>query len=85
MDSTFTRTNEDTFGFMHNDISQPFPDTLFANLYGVNEYGCADTAIPKRLIIYPEVHAVFTASEHEVCDSSNITFDNNSIDYLIIQ
>ena len=84
MDSVFSRTNINSFNFNHNDASQPNPDTLFVNMYGVNRFGCTDTAFSKRLIIYPEVHAIFTTSEHEVCDSTNINFTNNSLGYKLL-
>ena len=84
MDSVFTRTNYNSFIFNHNDITQPNPDTLFVDMYGVNEFGCADTAISKRLIIYPEVHTNFSVSDHEICDSTNISFTNNSIGYNLL-
>ncbi len=84
MDSTFTRNDMNGFSFYHNDISQPNPDTLMVAMFGMNRYGCADTAITKRMIIYPEVHADFTASDHEICDSINIGFANNSVGYNLL-
>ncbi|HLO57918.1 MAG TPA: PKD domain-containing protein [Bacteroidales bacterium] len=84
MDSAFTRNNVNTFTFNHNDATQPNPDTLYVGMYGTNSYNCADTAITKRLIIYPEVHAIFSASEDKVCDSTEIDFTNHSVGYNLL-
>ncbi len=84
MDSVFARDNYNSFVFNHNDDTQPNPDTLFVDMYGVNAFGCTDTAISKRLIIYPEVHTLFTISDHEICDSTNISFVNNSVGYNLL-
>ncbi|HEX2394190.1 MAG TPA: hypothetical protein VHI78_02530, partial [Bacteroidales bacterium] len=84
LDSNFTRNDMDAFSFYHNDITQPSPDTLYAYMYGENSFGCTDTAISKRMVIFPEVHSLFTASDHEACDSTIITFTNNSVGYNLI-
>lgn len=84
MDSTFSRTNNNSFVFNHNDATQPYPDTLFIAMVGMNDAGCPDTAITKRLIIYPEVHADFSMTDDAVCDSTNIGFTNNSIGYKLV-
>jgi PKD repeat protein len=84
MDSSFTRNTMVPFAFDHNDATQPNPDTLFMSMYGENAYGCPDTAITKRLIIYPEVHASFIKSEDEICDSVDVSFINNSVGYRLM-
>ena len=83
MDSAFKRTNFNSFIFNHTDVTQPNPDTLFVDMYGVNQYGCADTAVSKKLIIFPEVNAAFTMSDDKVCDSVTIGFINNSTGYRL--
>lgn len=83
IDSSFTKTDANAFTFTHNDNSQPLPDTIYASMYGENTFGCTDTAISKRMIIYPEVHAKFTASDHIACDSTIIAFNNNSLGYKL--
>jgi PKD repeat protein len=84
MDSLFTRTTNNSFVFNHNDATQPNPDTLYIEMYGTSDYGCADTAVVKKLIIYPEVHALFSASDHDICDSVNIDFTNSSLGYRLL-
>ncbi len=84
INNTFSHTTYDAFPFNHNDNTQPNPDTIFVDMIGINQYGCTDTAISKRMIILPEVHALFTASDHEICDSININFTNNSIGYNLM-
>jgi PKD repeat protein len=84
MDSAFTRNNIASFAFNHNDITQPNPDTLYISMHGENAYGCPDTAITKRMIIYPEVHAGFIKSEDAICDSVDISFINNSFGYRLM-
>jgi PKD repeat protein len=84
MNNAFTRNDMDAFPFNHNDNTQPNPDTLFVDMVGVNDYGCTDTAISKKIIVLPEVHAIFNASDHEICDSININFTNNSIGYNML-
>ena len=84
LDSVFTRTNYNSFVFNHDDHTQPNPDTLFVEMYGVNQFGCTDTALAKRLIIYPEVRADFQLSDDEICDSVNINITNNSIGYNLL-
>lgn len=84
LNNAFSRNDMDAFPFCHNDNTQPNPDTLFVDMVGVNDFGCTDTAISKRIIVLPEVHALFTASDHEICDSINISFTNNSIGYNLL-
>ncbi|MBN2482073.1 MAG: gliding motility-associated C-terminal domain-containing protein [Bacteroidales bacterium] len=84
MDSVFTSTNSDSYIFNHNDNTQPYPDTLYIAMVGVNLAGCPDTAITKRLIIYPEVHAEFSMTDDAVCDSTNIGFTNHSVGYKLL-
>ncbi len=84
LDSVFVRNNSNTFAFNHNDSTQPNPDTLFVSMYGLNAYGCPDTALTKRLIIYPEVHADFIKSDDDICDSVEVGFINNSIGYRLL-
>jgi gliding motility-associated-like protein len=84
LDSIFTRNNASSVLFEHNDVTQPNPDTLFVNMVGINDYGCTDTALSKRIIVLPEVHAQFTASDYNICDSIKIEFNNNSIGYNLM-
>ncbi len=84
LDSVFVRNNNNTFAFNHNDATQPYPDTLFVSMYGLNAYGCPDTALTKRIIVYPEVHSVFIKSDDNICDSVEVGFINNSIGYKLL-
>jgi gliding motility-associated-like protein len=84
LNDVFSRTSTDVFAFNHNDNTQPNPDTLFFDMAGVNDYGCTDTAISKKIVVLPEVHALFTASDDEICDSIKINFSNNSIGYNLL-
>jgi hypothetical protein len=63
MDSLLHAPPRAVLHFIGNDVTQPNPDTLLVNMVEVNEFGCTDTAISKRLIIFPEVHAVFSLSD----------------------
>ena len=83
-DSSFVKNNKLIFPFHHNDATQPNPDTLYISMIGLNAYNCPDTAIPKRMVIYPEVHAGFLKSETSICDSVDVDFINNSIGYNLV-
>ena len=83
-DSTFIKTDKFIFPFNHTDSTQPNPDTLYIGMVGLNTYNCPDTAIPKRMVIFPEVHANFLKSEMAVCDSVDVSFINNSVGYNLV-
>ncbi|MBN1414744.1 MAG: PKD domain-containing protein [Bacteroidales bacterium] len=83
-DSAFVKNNKFIFPFTHNDTTQPNPDTLYISMYGLNAYNCPDTAIPKRMVIFPEVQAGFLKSETAICDSVDVDFINNSVGYKLV-
>jgi len=83
-DTTFTKTTNTSFVFAHSDNTQPNPDTLQVTMYGKNRYGCADTAVSKQLVIYPEVRADFDLSDPEICDSTEVIFVNHSVGYRLV-
>jgi len=84
VDSLFEAFTAGSFVISHSNVSRPVPDTLTINMFGVNEYGCADTAVTRQLVVYPEVNAEMIVSEDEICDSVNISFANNSTGYRML-
>jgi PKD repeat protein len=83
-DSLYTATNKNSIPFSHNDTSQASPDTIFINLVARNDQGCWDTVPERKIVVYPEVHALFTPSDDNICDSTLVSFTNNSIGYDLI-
>jgi PKD repeat protein len=80
-DSLYTATNKDPIPISHNDTSQASPDTIFVGLVARNDEGCWDTVPDRNITVFPEVHSLFTPSDTNICDSTLVTFTNNSIGY----
>ncbi|MDC0584328.1 gliding motility-associated C-terminal domain-containing protein [Bacteroidales bacterium] len=84
IDTSFIHLNSTTFRYKRDNTSFLTPDTINVEAIGLNRFGCADTASPRDLIIYPPVNSDFTPSAYEVCDSTPVTFTNNSTQSPII-
>ncbi len=80
-DSVYTATNENIIPFYHSDNTQIAPDSIYIGLITRNDEGCYDTVQEKLFVVYPEVHSLFTPSTDTICDSLQITFDNQSVGY----
>ena len=81
IDSNVIRHNKLPFNFYHADTTQPNPDTINIALIAVNRFGCRDTAEVRTIIVYPEVISDFQFAPADVCDSTSISFLNNSKGY----
>ncbi len=81
-DSTIIRESLDPLEIYHeNIVPLNGPDTIWVLLAGVNDYGCTDTAVTRRLIAYPNVTTLFSLDTNIVCDSVPINITNESFGY----
>ena len=69
----------------YTDTSQSNgPDTLKVNLIVQNRMGCTDTIPQQKIIVFPEVKALFDVDALTICDSLPIHFTNNSTGYKLL-
>ncbi len=81
-DTTIIRESLDPLKIYHeNTVPLNGPDTIWAQLVGVNDFGCTDTATTRRMIAYPNVTAEFELDTNIVCDSVPVTITNLSSGY----
>jgi PKD repeat protein len=78
IDSSFIKLNELPVDLVHRNTTHATPDTIQIAMHAVNRFGCADTAITRSVIIYPEVHSEFSIDKGTICDSVGVTFSNHS-------
>jgi len=77
--------NPDPIAVLYSDTSQlNGPDTLKVNLSVMNEYGCSSSVQEKKIIVYPEVEALFDIDQQAICDSSAVQFTNLSTGYSLL-
>ncbi len=84
-DTTFSTSSKDPVQRTYVNTSGT-PDTIWIKLRGRNEGGAGcEKTYTKRLIVYPEVTALFQTSlapqPNVVCDSTQIVFTNQSTGY----
>lgn len=77
LDSVFNRTDETPVVLPYHN-THPTPDTLEIAMHALNRFGCSDTATTRQVILYPEVHSLFSIDQNAICDSVGIQLTNLS-------